>query len=106
MSETELTQCLVAAELAETSVATEKRPRLPRPREARDKEPRSTILSAREPVVEILSLKQLLGSVFMSFWQWIKLIWLWLGKIHMTQLLLLGKFEYTGGPIFKVVLEC
>ena len=27
-------------------------------------------------------------------------------KIHMTQLLLLGKFEYTGGPIFKVVLEC
>ena len=26
-----------------------------------------------------------------------------LGK---TQLLLLGKFEYTGGPIFKVVLEC
>ena len=24
----------------------------------------------------------------------------------MTQLLLLGKFEYTGGPIFKVVLEC
>ena len=25
---------------------------------------------------------------------------------NMTQLLLLGKFEYTGGPIFKVVLEC
>ena len=25
---------------------------------------------------------------------------------HMTQLLLLGKFEYGGGPIFKVVLEC
>ena len=24
----------------------------------------------------------------------------------MTQLLLLGKFEYTGEPIFKVVLEC
>ena len=24
----------------------------------------------------------------------------------MTQLLLLGKFEYTGGPVFKVVLEC
>ena len=23
-----------------------------------------------------------------------------------SQLLLLGKFEYTGGPIFKVVLEC
>ena len=28
-----------------------------------------------------------------------------LGK-YMSQLLLLGKFEYTGGPIFKVVLEC
>ena len=27
-------------------------------------------------------------------------------KEDMTQLLLLGKFEYTGGPIFKVVLEC
>ena len=27
-------------------------------------------------------------------------------RIGMTQLLLLGKFEYTGGPIFKVVLEC
>ena len=26
--------------------------------------------------------------------------------LYMTQLLLLGKFEYTGGPIFKVVLEC
>ena len=26
--------------------------------------------------------------------------------IDMTHLLLLGKFEYTGGPIFKVVLEC
>ena len=26
--------------------------------------------------------------------------------VCMTQLLLLGKFEYTGGPIFKVVLEC
>ena len=25
---------------------------------------------------------------------------------NMTQLLLLGKFEYTRGPIFKVVLEC
>ena len=25
---------------------------------------------------------------------------------YMTHLLLLGKFEYTGGPIFKVVLEC
>ena len=25
---------------------------------------------------------------------------------YMTQLLLLGKFEYGGGPIFKVVLEC
>ena len=26
--------------------------------------------------------------------------------VHMSQLLLLGKFEYGGGPIFKVVLEC
>ena len=24
----------------------------------------------------------------------------------MSQLLLLGKFQYGGGPIFKVVLEC
>ena len=27
-------------------------------------------------------------------------------KTYTTQLLLLGKFEYGGGPIFKVVLEC
>ena len=27
-------------------------------------------------------------------------------KVDMSQLLLLGKFEYGGGPIFKVVLEC
>ena len=27
-------------------------------------------------------------------------------ELYMTQLLLLGKFEYTGGPIFKVVIEC
>ena len=27
-------------------------------------------------------------------------------KLHMSHLLLLGKFEYGGGPIFKVVLEC
>ena len=27
-------------------------------------------------------------------------------KVSMSHLLLLGKFEYTGGPIFKVVLEC
>ena len=27
-------------------------------------------------------------------------------KIYTSQLLLLGKFEYGGGPIFKVVLEC
>ena len=26
--------------------------------------------------------------------------------LHMSHLLLLGKFEYNGGPIFKVVLEC
>ena len=27
-------------------------------------------------------------------------------QVDMSQLLLLGKFEYGGGPIFKVVLEC
>ena len=27
-------------------------------------------------------------------------------ELHMSQLLLLGKVEYGGGPIFKVVLEC
>ena len=27
-------------------------------------------------------------------------------NLNMSQLLLLGKFEYGGGPIFKVVLEC
>ena len=26
--------------------------------------------------------------------------------LYRSQLLLLGKFEYGGGPIFKVVLEC
>ena len=32
--------------------------------------------------------------------------WIRVHQQDMTQLLLLGKFEYTGGPIFKVVLEC
>ena len=27
-------------------------------------------------------------------------------NVYKSHLLLLGKFEYTGGPIFKVVLEC
>ena len=27
-------------------------------------------------------------------------------KVHMTHSQMLGKFEYTGEPIFKVVLEC
>ena len=27
-------------------------------------------------------------------------------QLYRSQLLLLGKFEYGGGPIFKVVLEC
>jgi len=27
-------------------------------------------------------------------------------NVFMSHLLLLGKFEYGGGPIFKVVLEC
>ena len=31
---------------------------------------------------------------------------LWLQRVNMSQLLLLGKVEYGGGPIFKVVLEC
>ena len=26
--------------------------------------------------------------------------------VYTSHLLLLGKFEYSGGPIFKVVLEC
>ena len=38
-------------------------------------------------------------------WSNLALGWAFL-QSHMTQLLLLGKFEYTGGPIFKVVLEC
>ena len=29
-----------------------------------------------------------------------------LSFVFMSHLLLLGKFEYSGGPIFKVVLEC
>ena len=29
-----------------------------------------------------------------------------LDNLYMSHLLLLGKFEYSGGPIFKVVLEC
>ena len=27
-------------------------------------------------------------------------------QVYMTHSQMLGKFEYTGGPIFKVVLEC
>ena len=34
----------------------------------------------------------------------IRKIWRHYG--YMSHLLLLGKFEYGGGPIFKVVLEC
>ena len=41
-------------------------------------------------------------STGVSHWHWTIA-----NEVHdMTQLLLLGKFEYTGGPIFKVVLEC
>ena len=29
-----------------------------------------------------------------------------MGPTNMTHSQMLGKFEYTGGPIFKVVLEC
>ena len=31
---------------------------------------------------------------------------IYMNIIYMSHLLLLGKFEYGGGPIFKVVLEC
>ena len=31
---------------------------------------------------------------------------IYIEKLDMTQLLLLGKFRYGGGLIFKVVLEC
>ena len=31
---------------------------------------------------------------------------IWQVSLYMSQLLLLGKFEYGKGPIFKVVLEC
>ena len=41
-----------------------------------------------------------------NLFNWINSIKVGLGFLDMTQLLLLGKFEYTGGPIFKVVLEC
>ena len=39
------------------------------------------------------------------------LVWkVWISIVnvvgYMSQLLLLGKVEYGGGPIFKVVLEC
>ena len=39
------------------------------------------------------------------------LVWkVWISTVnvvgYMSQLLLLGKSEYGGGPIFKVVLEC
>ena len=37
---------------------------------------------------------------------WTIILYLCIDKHHMSQLLLLGKFEYGGGPIFKVVLEC
>ena len=44
-----------------------------------------------------------------NFWESIAVV-LWPAyyspEVHMSQLLLLGKFEYGGGPIFKVVLEC
>ena len=33
-------------------------------------------------------------------------VWKKYQGLIMSQLLLLGKFEYTGEPIFKVVLEC
>ena len=39
----------------------------------------------------------------MTYW-WMKLQVVI--DLNMRQLLLLGKVEYGGGPIFKVVLEC
>ena len=54
------------------------------------------------------------GSYFVVLGQYnmvllgIKWYWVSIGLLclYMSQLLLLGKFEYGGGPIFKVVLEC
>ena len=44
-------------------------------------------------------LKKVSINISLTFLQ---IIW----RVHMSQLLLLGKVEYGGGPIFKVVLEC
>ena len=53
-------------------------------------------LNLPEPSFEILGNRQHLFLGFTS-----------LGKdIDMTHSQMLGKFEYTRGPIFKVVLEC
>ena len=63
----------------------------------------------------------LIYDVFMIYWYWwyarrdprcrlhLQVAWYWYWywyMIYMSQLLLLGKFEYGGRPIFKVVLEC
>ena len=41
-----------------------------------------------------------------TFYMFMSATLIFLAEGNMSQLLLLGKFEYTGGPIFKVVLEC
>ena len=52
---------------------------------------------------------KVLNIVFVSFVEPYPIIYLSVRSLeisYMTQLLLLGKVEYGGGPIFKVVLEC
>ena len=52
-----------------------------------------------------LKLKSPLG-VGWPAWHNNSSIFNWSTNLYKSQLLLLGKFEYGGGPIFKVVLEC
>ena len=47
------------------------------------------------------------GKNCLPLWEQRHMSWRILGNIlNMTHSQMLGKFEYTGGPIFKVVLEC
>ena len=45
-----------------------------------------------------------------TLWYWVSSKWYGVSKgllcLYMSHCQMLGKFEYTGGPIFKVVLEC
>ena len=45
-----------------------------------------------------------ISIIFLGHFHQVSGPFLW--GIYMSQLLLLGKFEYGGGPIFRVVLEC